>query len=281
LEQLTLTSRRITAGTVQGERRSKKRGQSADFADYRNYVPGDDTRFLDWKLYGRLDKLFIKRFLEEEDLRLHILVDTSSSMNFGDPDKQRYAFQMAAALGYLALARQDQVSVIPFSEGLAQQWGPKRGKAHAPRLFNFLENLPTEGGTQLDRALRQFSLGTRGKGLVVVISDFYDFNGFEQPLRQLFARNFEVIGVQVLSPQELDPEYEGDLKLVDQELPHLTTDISMGPRTLHQYKQTLDAFTGDLRDYLTRRGGTYLAAPTSIDCDRLILRILRNQGVVR
>src|ERR1700736_5946228 len=118
LEQLELVSRKIFLGRLKGERRSKRKGQSVEFADYRNYVVGDDLRFLDWNLYGRLDKLFIRLFMEEEDLHFYILIDNSMSMNYGNPTKLYYAKQVAAALGFVGLVNMDRVIVEAFNDRL-------------------------------------------------------------------------------------------------------------------------------------------------------------------
>lgn len=280
LDQLALTSRKLSTGRMKGERRSRRRGSGADFADYRNYAPGDDLRFLDWKIYGRLEKLFLKLFLEEEDLRVHILLDTSASMRFGEPDKLLYAKRVAAALGYICLTKMDTLIVKTFGDRLLQTYGPKRGRGHGAAYLRFLSALQPAETTALLPAFKTFAQTARGRGLAIVISDFYDFNGYEEALRQLFARDFEVLVLHVLSPQELAPAYTGDLRLADEEF-HTTTDVSMNRRVMELYRRTLSAFCGGLRDFTIRRGGYYLLASTEAPFERLVLDALRRQGILQ
>ena len=143
LEQLALFSRKVFRGLLKGERRSKKKGVSIEFADYRDYVPGDDLRFLDWNIYGRLERLFIKLFQEEEDLNILFLLDGSRSMTFGSPSKFDYGKKVAAALGYIALANLDRVAVSVFSSQLDHLFPLSRGKQSAWRLFDFFEQDPS------------------------------------------------------------------------------------------------------------------------------------------
>src|SRR6266403_2764211 len=141
LEQLELVSRKIFHGVMKGERRSKRKGQSVEFADYRNYVKGDDLRFLDWNLYARLDRLFIRLFMEEEDLHFYVLIDNSLSMDFGTPSKLRYAKQVAAALGFIGLVNMDRVAIEAFNERLTQRLPAVRGKKSLFRVLDFLQKL--------------------------------------------------------------------------------------------------------------------------------------------
>lgn len=279
LEQLTLLSRKMSTARMKGERRGRQRGTSTDFADYRNYVHGDDLRHLDWKIYARLERLFLKLFLEEENLQVHILIDTSESMRFGEPEKQRYAQQVAAAIGYITLCKMDNLNVHTFGQGIVESFGPKRGKNNAHSYFHFLENLRPTERTSLTQSLNHFARSIRGKGLVILISDFYDMDGYESGLRLLFGRDFEVYGIHVLSPQELKPELEGDLQLVDIEL-GATTDVSMGKNILEVYERSLQTFCADLRQFIVSRGGTYLLSSTDLPFDKLVLDVLARRGLV-
>src|SRR5262249_42299930 len=174
LEQLELVSRKIFLGRMKGERRSKRKGQSAEFADYRNYAVGDDLRFLDWNLYARLDRLFLRLFLEEEDLHVSLLVDNSLSMDFGTPTKLHYAKQVAAALGFVGLVNLDRVVVEAFNDRLTQTSPPLRGRRSLWRLLDFLGQIEPAGPSDLAQALKAFSLKCSGKGVVIVLSDFVD-----------------------------------------------------------------------------------------------------------
>jgi len=280
LEQLTVVSRRMASGMMRGERRSRQRGQSTDFADYRNYVVGDDLRYLDWKIYARLEKLFIKLFLEEEDLRVNVLVDTSPSMATGSPEKLHYAKQVAAALGYVSLAKNDSVSAHGFSGGVTASFGPKRGKVSARRYFDFLDKLVPDGQTDISAAMHDVAMRARGRGVVIVISDFMDFNGFEAGLRALFGRNFEVLVIHTLSPEELEPELAGDVRLVDVEF-GMQTDISVGRSLMEGYKKTVKVFCDGIREYTVNRGGNYVLTSTALPFDRLVLDVLCRKGMLR
>src|SRR5947207_5817762 len=174
LEQLELVSKKIFMGRMKGERRSNRKGQSVEFADYRNYVVGDDLRFLDWNIYGRLDRLFIRLFMEEEDLHFYLLIDNSLSMDFGTPTKLHYARQVAAALGFIGLVNMDRVVIEAFNERLTQSLPAARGRRSLWRVLDFLQNIEPAGASDLRRALRTFSLKCSGKGVVIVLSDFMD-----------------------------------------------------------------------------------------------------------
>src|SRR5271169_3010145 len=154
LEQLELVSRKIFMGRMKGERRSKRKGQSVEFADYRNYVVGDDLRFLDWNLFARLDRLFIRLFMEEEDLHFYVLLDNSLSMDFGNPTKLLYAKQLAAALAFIGLVNMDRVVIEVFNDKLTQSLPPVRGKKSLWRVLDFLQKLAPAGPSNLKQALR-------------------------------------------------------------------------------------------------------------------------------
>src|SRR6266446_7395943 len=159
LEQLELVSRKIFTGAIKGERRSKRKGQSVEFADYKNYVKGDDLRHLDWNLYARLDRLFIRLFQEEEDLHFYVLIDNSLSMDFGSPTKLHYARQIAAALAFVGLCNMDRVVIEVFNDRLTQSMPAARGRRSLWRVMDFLQKIEPAGPSDLRRALRTFSLG--------------------------------------------------------------------------------------------------------------------------
>src|SRR5207245_2857471 len=209
LEPREMGSRKIFQGRMKGERRSKKKGQSVEFADFRNYVIGDDLRFLDWNLYARLDKLFIRLFFEEEDLHFYILLDNSLSMDFGSPTKLQYARQIAAALGFIGLVNLDRVVIEAFNDRLTQAMPAARGRRSLWRMMDFLQKIEPAGPSDLARSLRSFSLKFSGKGIVVLLSDFMDKGGYEEALRYLVARQLDIYVIQILSKEEIDPEIVG------------------------------------------------------------------------
>lgn len=279
LDQLDLLSRKILAGKLKGERRSKRRGQSVEFADYRNYVVGDDLRFIDWNIYARLDRLFLKLFLEEEDLALYLLVDMSRSCDYGQPHKAHYIKQVAAALGYIGLVNYNRVSISAFADGAVVDSGAMRSRRRVAQMIDFLADLRPSGQADLAEVCRRFALAHRSKGVCVVLSDFFDKGGYETGLRYVAGGNYDLFAVQTLSPQEIDPPLQGDLKLKDLEDAD-TAEVSITAPLLKKYKANLNAYCLALKEYLTRRGGTYLFTSTAVPFDTLVLNYLRERGLL-
>lgn len=280
LDRLEILSRRIFAGRMKGERRSKRKGESVEFADYRNYVVGDDLRFLDWNIYARLERLLLKLFMEEEDLNVTVLFDASRSMDWGDPSKGLYVKRVAAALAYIGLVNYDRVSLYGYSNTLVHEMRGVRGRRLASQVISFLERVPLEGPSHFAEAAKRFSLRHRGKGVVVVLSDFLDKGGYADGLRYLLAREMDIYVVQVLSPQEIDPSLTGDLKLVDVEDGD-AAEVTISRPLLGKYKAMLQAFCTELKDHCTRRGITYLFTSTRVPFDTLVLSYLRQRGLIR
>ncbi|MCA8959277.1 MAG: DUF58 domain-containing protein [Planctomycetes bacterium] len=279
IQRLSLVSRKTVSGSVRGERRSRRRGFSTEFADYRDYVAGDDLRYLDWNIYGRLDRLFVKLFHEEEDLTVSILVDVSKSMATGRPEKLFYALQVAAALSYIGLVAEDRVGVYPFSNELHAPFRPVRGKRNAPRLFRFLQSVPVGQHTDLERSLRAFAHAFVRRGLVILISDLLDPSGFEGPLRHITARSVETHLIHVLSPEEVDPELVGDLRLVDCEDDSIV-EVSLNRRLLEAYRESVAGFRSAVQHRASQRGVSPLFATTDVPFDHLVLGYLRKRGLL-
>ncbi|HOX55496.1 MAG TPA: DUF58 domain-containing protein [Candidatus Paceibacterota bacterium] len=294
LEQFQLLAARRTKSSSRGERRSRARGQSVEFADYRNYVHGDDFRYLDWNLYGRLERLFLKLYEEERELPVRIFLDASESMTFGEPRKFDFARQVAAAIGYVALSGFDRVSVIPFpdlandanadpSAGIAELAArgalrSVRGKRSAWQFFRNLSALTAGGAANLNETLRRGALGARRAGLAVVLSDFLDPAGYEPGLTALLGRGFQVDLVQILAPDELAPTSFGDLRLVDSET-GTTQEVTFGRFRLKAYRQTVQNFVQRLREYCQARGVSFFTASSDTDLPELLLKQLRQAEV--
>jgi Mg-chelatase subunit ChlD len=309
LEQFQLLAARRAKSSAKGERRSRARGQSVEFADHRSYVPGDDFRYLDWNLYGRLDKLFLKLYEEERELPVRIFLDASESMTFGEPRKFDFARQVAAAIGYVALCGFDRVSVIPFPG--AETWnGGKgetfnvqhstsnaeqsaignrqsaiegalrsvRGKKSSMQFFHNLNALTAAGGADLNEALRRGALEARHTGLAIVLSDFLDPAGYEAGLIALVGRGFQVNCVQILAPEELAPTTFGDLRLVDSESGGLQ-EVTFGRYRMKAYQQTVQNFIQRLREFTAKRGINFFMAPSNMDLQDLLLKQLRKSEV--
>lgn len=280
LERLELVTRKVFRGRMKGERRSKRKGQSVEFADFRNYVAGDDLRFIDWNTYARLDRLFLKMFLEEEDLHFYALIDASRSMDFGEPTKLQYAKQLAAALGFIGLVRADRVRIEALGASNPRPGPVLRGRASVWRLLDYLDQITPGDGVPLARGIRDFCLRNKGQGVVVLISDLMDKSGYEEALRYLVARQMDTYVIQVLSQEELDPELVGDLKLVDSEDGDIA-EITVSAPLLKRYKETLNAFVGSVREYCGRRGMTHILAHNQLPPEQLVVNYLRRRGLVR
>src|SRR5438045_4263076 len=222
LEQLQLLAQRRAKSSAKVERRSRARGQSVEFADYRNYTAGDDFRYLDWNLYGRLERLFLKLYEEERELPVRIFLDASESMTFGTPVKFDFARQVAAAIGYVALCGFDRVTVCPFPDkpdeaAVRGALRAVRGRKWALTFFQNLNQITATGAANLNDALRRGALEARQAGVAVVLTDFLDPAGYDSGLTALIGRGFQIDLVQILAPEELAPSTFGDLRLVDSE----------------------------------------------------------------
>jgi uncharacterized protein (DUF58 family) len=264
---------------MKGERRSRRKGQSVEFADFRNYVPGDDLRLIDWNLYARLDHLFLKLFQEEEDLHFYALIDASESMNFGDPTKLHVAKQLAAALGYVGLCRADRVRVSAL--GPPGRHAPVlRGRASLWKMLTYLDELDSGHNVSLFDGVKEFSVRSAGAGVVVLISDLMDKSGFESALRMLVGRRMDVFLMHVLSPEEIDPPLRGDRKLIDVEDGD-EAEVTINAQLLGRYKQTVQSFIDNVKSFCNRRSIVYLPVRTDQSVEGIVTRYLRKRGVVR
>lgn len=256
LARLRLAVRRRFAGAAAGARRSRNRGSSAEFADHRPYYAGDDVRRIDWNAYARLEELVLRLFVAEEDLSLHLLVDTSASLGIGVPRKLDVAKRLAAGLGYVGLSGSERVAVMPFAAHLGRPMPPTRGRRRVAPLLRYLDALEPSGDTDLSRAVDELLARAPRPGLVVVLSDFLDPGGFSRPLDRLIAERHEVVLFHILDREELDPTPGGDLQLVDSETGALVS-VSLDARAVRAYRARLDAFVGELRAWSKKRGVFY------------------------
>jgi len=289
LEQLTLIAHKVRAGVMKGERRSIKRGTSIEFADYRDYTRGDDLRQLDWNVYARLEKPFIKLLEEEEDLSVHVLLDTSESMNWPpggmdgavDTHKFRYAQRLGAALAHIGLATGDRVSVGLLSGGrLAGRWGPTRSRGQTLRLLAWMESLHTGGTTDLNAALRDYSLRGGRPGLALLISDMLSPAGYADGLNALQGRGHEVGIIHILAPDEVAPMLVGDLRLIDSET-NTPQDVTVDGAMRDLYSRRLREWRDEMASTCLSRDVHYVAVETGTPWENVILYALRRAGVVR
>ncbi len=283
LNQVSLIASKVRAGAIKGERRSTKRGTSIEFADYRDYTPGDDLRRLDWNVYARLERPFTKLLEEEEDLAVHILVDGSKSMDWGEGDQNKflYALRLTAALGTIALSAGDNLSIAILYAGTRQpQFGPSRGQGQMMRLFSFLDMHKAEGITNLNVSLHGYTLTARRAGLVFLISDLFSPGDNQSGLWQLLARGHEVVLLHVLNPDELDPPLAGDLRLIDVETGQ-AQEVSLdgGIRTL--YRRKVESWLDEIQVECHKRGVRYIPINTAQPWDDIVLLGLRKAGVLK
>ncbi|MEQ8843517.1 MAG: DUF58 domain-containing protein [Phycisphaerales bacterium] len=298
LATMRLRSRKIFAGKLPGERRSKKRGQSVEFDDFREYVRGDDLRHIDWNVYARLERLFLKLFLEEEDLALHVAIDCSRSMEAGKPPKIELARRLAVAIAYVGLTNQDRVSVwglgVPGRESLVRM-PPVRGRSGVHRLLEFVyrQAVATPGETTTNRpelvpALLRLARARVGKGVLVVLSDFLTEEDLTPALNAMaFAQGggFDTILVQILSQGEIDPAIEaeagllGDVMLTDVESGR-TAEVTITPSLIDTYRKRLNAHNDRLARLASARGIGHMLVPSDTPAREILTGSLRRHGVL-
>jgi uncharacterized protein (DUF58 family) len=287
LERLTLVSRKRLVGQGQGDRRSLRHGSSLEFADDRPSVDGDDPARVDWNIYSRTDTLFVRLYEEEEVLNVHLLVDASRSMDWGEPSKLSYARRIAAALGYIALNASNRVFVWPLSAS-ATTYGPAWGRGRAGPMLNFLDEFkPAQqttpqiagmrGGPDLEQSLSSFT--SRAGGLVVLVSDLLS-SSWEKALARLAARSGEVVVLHTLSPQELRPALGGDVRLIDRES-GAAVPVTLNNDAIRLYGQRLDAWRSSVESFCARHGMGYVPVDTAVPLETLTFDILRRRGIVR
>jgi len=280
LDTLDVMSRKILQGKLQGERRSKRRGQSVEFADHRPYVAGDDLRFVDWNVYGRLEQLFLKLYLEEQDLTVHIVADASASMSFGEPSKELFIKKLTAALGYVSLVNNNRVTISFIADGVTVQLANMRGRNYLNNMAECLLTTECEGPSNFDDACRQLAAGRIGSGVMVVLSDFLFKEGYDSGLRRLIGRQYDLYAIQVLCPQELTPDLSGELKLIDIEDAD-AAEITVSAALSKYYKRNLTAYCNELKGFCTRRGAVYVLANSADSVESLVLNYLRRIRLLR
>lgn len=285
LDQLMFTPTKIRAGAIKGERRSTKRGTSIEFADYRNYSPGDDLRRLDWNVYARLERPYIKLLEDEEDLAVHVILDNSASMNFpdeGDDNHKKALFskRLFAGLGYISLITNDRLMLGAVNDHGFSYFGPARGRSQIVPMLKYAHALESQGVTDLNIVLKDYSMREKRPGLVFIISDMFSPSGFVDGMNALIGKGHEVIMVHVLSEEEVNPQISGDLRLVDVES-GVFQEISVDATMLSIYLQRLEAWQTEIRTECTRRGVHYLPVVTNTPWERTLLYDLRKIGIIK
>jgi len=277
LEALALQVRRAVSGQMGGERRSRRRGQSIEFADYRNYTPGDDFRLIDWNAYARLDRFMLRLFVAEEELPLSLFVDLSGSMDWGKPNKADTARQLAGAIAYVALAALDRVRLTVFAEGETSGGAPSRGRRAAAMLFSRLQSFPAGGVTNYEKLV--WPIGRQRPGMTVLITDGLGESPLDPALRALQRAHQEGAVLQLLAPQEITPDWTGDARLRDAET-GVEREFTATPLTQGGYVKALAQRTDEIERAAHRRGLRFARLSTSEPIDEMVQVTLRRIGLL-
>lgn len=280
LERLALLSRRPLAGDAGGPRRSPRHGQSVEFADFRDYAPGDDVRRIDWSAYARLDRLFLRLYRAEETTTLTLLIDRSRSMETGDPPKSLTAARIAAIFSFIALNRYDRVAVAGWGDSIDRFLPVQSGRHAIPLVWKHIEGIQTDPASATDfGALKELARYRRGAGIAIVLSDFLTDSDWRTGLRALRALRQETTVIQILAPEELQPDIRGDWRLRDAETGR-EVEVTISPRLLRRYLEELEAHTGEIRDQCRKLGITFLQIPSDAPVLDVVTRHMRAAGVV-
>jgi uncharacterized protein (DUF58 family) len=273
LEKLKVMAQKGIRGPHRGEHISWRSGASLDFLDYRKYQAGDDFRYIDWNVYGRLDKLFIKLFRAEEDLTIHFLIDMSRSMREGNPPKHLYAKKVVAALCYIGLAGMDRVGVTSFTQALGASRSPERGKQVYLSVLKYLLSLRPEGTTDLNASLKEYASICKRPGVVIVLSDLLDPKGFEEGVETLISGRFDVTLIQMLDRDELSPPYEGYLTLNDVETGQ-SKKMTIDGTLLELHRKKIRDFLKNVKDFCFKNGVDYYFSETRTPFEDFLLDYL-------
>ena len=282
LESLRVVTKRASLGQLRADRRSRRVGAGIEFADHRDYVAGDDLRILDWSLYGRMERLLVRLFEEDEDLAIDVLIDASASMGIGAPPKLDLALQVGAALAYVGLANLDRVAVTVVGETLGDGLPPARGKSSVLPMLRFLDGVEAGGRTALATAARELLARRRRhrRGLVVLISDFYDPAGPRQALDLLRYGRLEIVVIQISAPEEARPPLRGDVTVRDVETGE-ERDVTISARALAAYEGRHAALVRGLEAFCRERGVPSFAVTSDEAFDAVVLRVFRAGGLLR
>jgi len=275
LETLRILSQKGIKGKNTGLHNTVKSGNSLEFLDYRKYQPGDDLRYLDWNVYGRQRNLVIKLFHAEEDLTIHILVDMSRSMQMGHPSKEIYAKKIIAALSYIGLANLDQVGLTSFSTSPGTTKSPERGKQVYMSIIKYLNSLETEGKTNFNASLKEYADTCKKGGIAIVISDLLDPSGYKSGLKSMIHAKFNITVIQVLDHEEINPVLKGYCTLSDSETGE-ERPITINANTRESYRNIMNNYLKEIRDYCRRNSIDYHLADTGINFEDFLLGYLNS-----
>lgn len=275
LARLRLNANRRFTNRARGEHLAAKGGTSTEFCDYRDYSPGDDVRFVDWNIFARIERPYLKQFHHEEELHVAIVIDASNSMLF--EEKFTLARQLAAAFGIIGLRGQEKVSVTLVGGASAQRLQPSSGRLSQRKVFGFLENTEPGGETAFDRGIEHFLRRHSGRGVVILLSDFLSADDFLRPCNLLHGAGLELFALQILGPSELSPELHGDVRLVDSESQALL-DITSAGDLLSLYHEYRESHAARLAALCRQRQGRFLTVSTADSFETIVFDTLRRRG---
>ena len=262
-----------------GERLSSRKGGGMEFVEHKGYSTGDDLRYLDWNVYARNDQLTVKQFETSENIATYVLLDVSDSMDFGTPSKLLWAKQMAAAIGYLAMCREDWFGLFPFSEELQTSMLSQRGRGQVKQVFDFIEELEPGGTTDIETSIQRFAAESGTGGLLFILSDFWDPDALQQALPYLLYSGFTVHALQILTPEEINPGYSGELDLTDAETGERVL-LNIRKGTLDQYERELQSSFLKLEAALSTPATRYFRFLTSDSVEDTVLFRFRHEGLL-
>ncbi len=280
LDYLAMVSRRVFSGAMRAERRTKKTGSGVEFADHRDYVPGDDFRYLDWSAYQRFGRLLIRLYEEEEDLSIYFILDSSASMGFGGGQKLRQAKRLCAALAYVGLANLDRIAIVTANDEISGRMQATRGKARIFRVFRFLTAVKAEGATDLGDAMKTFVAQHKRRGLAVVLSDLYDPAGFERGLNVLRYNRFEPFVLHLVDSADARPDLRGDVRVYDCETGD-EREVTVTAKVLERYAAAYEEYLEEVKRFCVGKQVSYFRADVGVPFDELILRVFRRGGFLR
>lgn len=278
LERLSLNMEKLMAEGSGGLRKSRAKGNSVEFSDFREYSFGDDLRKVDWNAYGRFEKLFVKLFMEEREAMVNIFLDCSKSMDFGTPKKSVMGIQLAAAIAFLALNNMDRLCVNQLKNDTMTNSGVLGGKGQFEKCAAFLDNIIFEGTTEMDKAIKMKKF--IGRGLSLIISDFFISGSLEDLMKYLKFYKQDIVLLHILSPQELNPELQGQVRLKDSETGEML-DVDLTPSVYDKYRQTLNNFKSSLKETAKKYGGTYVAISSGDSLEKVLFEDMITTQIIK
>lgn len=278
LERLSLNMEKLIAAGSGGLRKSRAKGSSVEFSDFREYSYGDDLRRVDWNAYGRFEKLYVKLFMEEREAMVNIFLDCSKSMDFGTPKKSIMGIQLAAAIGFLALNNMDRLCINLLKDDTMFSSNVLGGRGQFDICAGILDNIQFEGTTNMDKAIKLKRLG--GRGLSLIISDFFTQGSIEDLMKYLMFYKQDIVLLHILSPQELNPELQGQVRLKDSETGEMV-DVDLTPSIYDKYKQTLNNFKFSLKEMTKKYGGAYVTVSSNDSLEKILFEDMITTQIIK